>query len=436
MSGIKDVPVQITRSQWNNMVNNARRAEETAQQAQQRQRTADNALNEAKAKMENLNRTLNKEIAGLNEEMKQMANEQNRRLNEQAKNFSEAMGDLKVNLEAQIERNRENLQNAINNVQKNIQAKESNHRRQAEFWVSQTEIFFTDIEQYRHDLFTPNKLQKLRAELAQTSSDMQSEAFQSAISTARGVFNQAAELKEIVVNAEMEWNFYYKKFQETLADARSNMNYRKTLQFTFPTEDGEKKIDADINYWTEKALDRIEEKLVQIERIATNPNEISTDRLKEMTAELKQINAEIENAEARAKEAFISSQFRAEMAVKLEEVLTGKGWTCEDGTYEGGECKGKYHVKFSDVKGNEIVAVITPDENLANNLEINFFNKDNDEGFRKTQLESIHKSLKEDGGLNVGEPVCRKGYEAKISDNDAIRNIEATAAKKAQTARN
>jgi len=425
MSGIKDVPVTITRSQWDNMVNNARRAEETAQQAQQRQRTADNALNEAKAKIENLNRTLNREISGLNEEMRQMANEQNRRLNEQARNFNEAMGDLKVNLEAQI-----------NNVQKNIQAKENNHRKLAEFWISQTKIFFTDIEQYRHDLFTPNKLQKLRAELAQTSSDMQSESFQSAISSARNVFNQTAELKEIVVNAEIEWNFYYKKFQETLADTRSNMNYRKTMQFTFATEDGEEKVDANINYWTDKALDSIEEKLVQIEQKAANPNEISTDKLKEMTAELKQINAEMENAEAKAKEALISSQFRAEMASKLGEVLIAQGWTCDGSTYEGGEQNGKVHVKLSDIKGNEIVAVITPDENLTNNVEINFFNIDNDEGFRKTQLKSIQNSLKEDGGLNIGEPVCRKGYEAKISDNHAIKNIEATAAKKVQAARN
>jgi hypothetical protein len=114
-----------------------------------------------------------------------------------------------------------------------------------------------------------------------------------------------------------------------------------------------------------------------------------------------------------------------------------RGWTCKDGdcVYEGGEYNGKVHVKLSDVKGNEIVAVISPDENLSNNIEINFFNKDNDEGFKKTHLESIRNSLKE-GGLNIGEPVCRKGYESRISDNDAIRDIQATAAKKVQTTKN
>jgi len=436
MSGIKDIIVTMTRSERDRLVNNARRSEEAAEQLRQRQRTTENALNAANAKFDSLNRTLNREIAGLNEEMKQMANEQNRRLKEQAANFNEAMTDLKVNLEAKMEKNRQSLQNAINNVEKNIQAKENNHRRQAEFWISQTEIFFTDIEQYRHDLFTPNRLQRLRTELAQTSYNMQSEAFQAAIATAMNVFNQTAELKEIVVTAEMEWNFYYKKLQEALADTRSNLNYHKTMKFTFTTEDGDETVDANINYWTEKALDRIEEKLAQIEQKAANPNEISTDKLKEMTAYLKQINAEIENAENKAKEAFVSSQFRAEMASKLGEVLMAQGWTCDGSTYEGGEYNGRVHIKLSDVKGNEIVAVITPDENMVNNIELNFFNIDNDEGFRQTQLKSIQNSLKESGELNIGEAVCRKGYETKISDNHAIKNIEATAAKKVQTVKN
>jgi len=149
-----------------------------------------------------------------------------------------------------------------------------------------------------------------------------------------------------------------------------------------------------------------------------------------------QINIEIENAEVKAKEALISSQLRAEIASKLGEVLVNRGWTCDGSTYEGGEYNEKVHVKLSDIKGNEIVAVIAPDGNMANNIEINFFNTDNDEGFRQTYLKSIQDSLKEDGGLEIGSPVCRKGYETKISDNHAIRDIKATAEKKVKTAGN
>jgi len=434
MSGIKEIMVTMTQTERNRLVNNARSATETAEQHRQRQLATQNALNTANRKIETLNLTLNNEISGLHTEIRQMTNEQNRRLREQAANFNGAISDLKT----QMERNNQSLQNAINNVQANIQAKENTHRGQAEIWINQTKTFFTDIEQYRHDLFAPSRLEKLKNELNQTSSNMRSEAFQAAIATAMSVFNKAAELKEIVVNAEIEWNFYYKKLQEALADTRSNLDYRKTMQFTFATEDGDEIVDAKINYWTGNALDDIEKDLARIEQRAGQSDKLSTDELKEMTSALNEINARGEFAENQAKEALILSAYRAEMADKLAEVLDKQGWQCkdEDMTYEGNEHNKPVHVKFTDISGsgNEIVAVITPVENAKNNLELNFFTRDNDEEFRQTMSKSIHTSLQENG-LNVGEPVCREGYKNRSSDNERVRDIKATAARGLKTAK-
>ena len=437
MSGIKDVPVTIRRSQWEAMQNNVRRAEETAYQAQQRQRATENALNTANERFNGLNQKLNREIAGLSDEMRQIADEQNRRLREQAKNFNAAISNLKVDLEAQMERNRESLQNSIDNIQKNIQAKENNHRRQAEYWISQTNPYLTDIEQYRYDLFAPKQFQDLKLQLAQASSDIQSEAFQSAIPSARTAFKMAVELKEVIVNAEMEWSSCNREFQKVLADTRSNLDYRKDMNFDFDTEEGKETVKAAINYWTENALDTIEEKLAQIEKKAKQVDGLSTDKLREMTDDLHQINVEIESAESKARDSLLLSQSRAEIADKFGELLEGRGWTCNEGdcVYEGGEYKGKVHAKFRDVEGNEIVAVISPNENMTNNIELNFFNLDNDKEFRQKHLESIRKSLK-DGGLDIGEPVCRKGYESRVSDNHALKDIQKTAERKVQTAKN
>jgi hypothetical protein len=337
-----------------------------------------------------------------------------------------------------MERNRQSLQNAINNVQENIEAKEKNHRRLAEFWISQTEAFFTDIEQYWHDLFTPNQLQRLRDQLGQISADMRSEAFQSAIASSRNLFIQSVELKEKVVNAEIEWSYYHTKFQQALADTKSNLNYRQTMQFTFATENGDETVDSKINYWTEGALDGIGATLAQIEQRSAQGDNVSTRELIEMTETLNQINAQIELAEGKAKEAFISSQMRAEMADKLAEALADLDWECDGVTYEGKEHSEPVHIKLSDGTGNEIVAIISPDKkspNMANNLELNFFDpKNNDEGLRQTWIGSIRNRLTE-SGLSVGDPVCREGYETNPSDNSALRDIQATAARKPGTRR-
>jgi hypothetical protein len=455
MSGIKDVTVTMTRTERDRLIRNATGAAETVEQMRRREQTAQFALNAANMKLDTLNSTLNNEITGLHSEMRQMANEQNRRLREQSAEytrrlqeqdaaFNHSIADVNRRMENQkialnnlinevrqrAENNRRELQSSIDSINAKIEAKEKNSRKLAIFWVDQARAYFGDISQYRHDLFTPGELEKLRSTLDLVISSKVDEAI---IGPAILVFRDAVDLKEKVVNAEMEWACYNTRFQQALANTKSNLDYHKTMQFTFATEDGDETVDANINYWTEGALDSIGASLAQIEQRAAQTDGLSTQELIEMTETLNHINTQMELEEGRAKEALISSQFRAEMADKLARVLIDRGWTCQEGdcVYEGGEYNEKVHVKLSDIKGNEIVAVISPDENLANNVEINFFNKDNDEGFRQTQLVSILESLKDDG-LNVGEPVCRKGFETQISNNDAIRDIQATATKKVQ----
>jgi len=494
MSGIKDVMVTMTRDERDRLLNSAQRANESKEQTLYRERLSQNALNAANMKLETLNRTLNNEISGLHDDMRSMVNEQNKRFKEQAAEYNrriqqqtaeqnrrlqeqKAETDRKLQQQAsdfsgrlenqrrelqssinevsqrteryrqelassindvkqQAEKNRQELQSQINRINAKIEAKDYKGRKLAEFWISQTQAYISDIEQYRHDMFTPGQLEKLKGKLKQMLSNMENEMYEAAIATAMGLFNDAVDLKEVVLNAETEWLYYHGLFLQTLADTEANLRYYENLQFTFDTEQGKETIDAKINYWKNGILDDISASVSGVKQKTEQIQQISTQQIIDYIDTLNQQNVRMEIASSETKEAIISSQFRAEMASKLGEVLMAQGWTCDGSTYEGGEYNGKVHVKLSDIKGNEIVAVITPDENMVNNIEINFFNIDNDEGFRQTQLKSIQNSLKEDGGLNIGEAVCRKGYETKISDNYAIKDIQATATKKVQTAKN
>lgn len=428
MSGIKDVYVSMTRTERDSLIRNARVAQENAEQAAYRQRQAQNALNQANNKINSLNNTLNSEIQGLHSEINRMAREQNARLSQQANSFNRKIEELR----SQMDSNKKELEDAISNIQDSIQAKEQNHCKIAEFWISQTEAFFKDIEQYRHELFAPNQLSLYRMQLNQVQSDMQVAAYESAISTSRNIFNQTVQLKERIVQAEIEWSHYYSQLQDILAEVKSDINFSRTMQFTIPTEEGDCTIDANIDYWTNDGLkyvialvDRIDERLLHSE-------ELSTNELISMIKELKNYKEQIKLLQERAKTAIISSQMRADIAGTMTDALMGAGWTCSGYTYEESEEKQPLHIKFADGNGNEIVAIISPDEmseNLANNLAINFFDPyNNDESLRGLWIDSIKNTLKETG-LDVGQAVCRPGYEVKASDNEAIRNLEQTARK-------
>lgn len=178
-----------------------------------------------------------------------MAVEQNRRLTNLANNYAESIESL----HKQREKDRAELQADLDAIKE----RDCTHKEQAEFWISQEELFFTDIEQYRHELFTPKQLTRLRSQLVQVQQDMQINAYQSAIASARNVFNQAVDLEERVVQAEIEWLHYHTQLQRSFADLRSELYYHQTMQFIVDTDNGEERIDANSDYWTNGTLSSV-----------------------------------------------------------------------------------------------------------------------------------------------------------------------------------
>ena len=431
MSGKKDVPVRLTAEQRDRMINATRAINETAQQLMEREELRQSAQELSNSCVSLITNLLQRQVNGLSEDVRAMSEEQNRRLTRMANNFNRSIREI----QEQREKDRAELETSIHNMEERIAAKERSHREQAEFWISQTEAYFEDIAQYRHELFTPMQLSRLRELLGQVSQDMQTEAYQSAITSARSVFNQAVDLKERVVNAEIEWANYHSQFQQAFADLRSNLYYHQTMQFIISTDVGDETIDANIDYWTEGALTVIANGVAEIERLAERLNEVSTAELVQLLNTTNSLNEQLRNVCQRAKDALICSQMRAEIADNLADQLQQAGWEFVGYTYEGEEMNAPLHVKLRDMSGNEIVAIISPQQlqnTLGSNMEINFFDPyNNDENIRGIWVDGIIESLRR-SGLDVGKPVTRPGYEVRQSDNEAIRNLEETARRKEQ----
>ncbi|MBQ9940008.1 MAG: hypothetical protein IJO74_00500 [Clostridia bacterium] len=425
MSGIKDVQIRITRSQRDQLITATRQALETAQQLQQRAELRQSAQELSDASISLITNLLQQQVNDLHDEVRTMAETQNRRLTNLANDYAQSIEDLRK----QRERDRAELQMNLNALKE----RDQNHREQAQFWINQAEAFFADIEQYRHDMFTPNQLARLRGHIAQVQQDMQSEAYQSAIASARSIFNQAVDLKERVVQAEIEWAHYHTQFQQAFADLRSELYYHQTMQFIINTEAGEEHIDANIDYWSNGSLSSIAEAIEQMTEIMERINDVPTTELIAMLERIKEQRSLLDKARENAKDALISSQMRAEMASTMAEHLQMAGWEFVGYTYEGSELNAALHVKFRDNMGNEIVTVISPQNHqgeLCNNMQVNFFDPyNNDESMRGIWVDGILERLRE-AGLNVGRPITKPGFEIRQSDNEAVRDLEATASRR------
>jgi hypothetical protein len=457
MSGRKETYVTMTSSEANRLRNSVRLAEESASQAQQRERFVQDALNAASRERDSLNWALNNEIAGLHDDMRRMSNEQNRRFIEQADRYNRQLQQQAAeqnkrlqeqkaeidnrfrqqeavinDIKQQSEKNRQELQNQISGIKSRIEAKENNAKKLAEFWISQTEAYINDIEQYRHEMFTPGQLERLKRKLKQMLSDINNGTYEAAISTARDLFNDAVDLKEVVLNAETEWLYYHGLFKQTFANTEADLSYCEKLQFTFEMEHGMETVDARVNYWTNGSLDEVSTIISEMKQKAEQIQSVSTQQLVEYIDVLNKQKVKMNAASEEAKEAMILSQSRSEMANRLADALEEVAWKCEDITYEGGEQDQPVHVKLSDGMGNEIVAIITPEidtKNMSNKLELHFFDKKNDETERQKWIASIENGLKQEG-LEVGEAKCVKGYEARPSDKKEVKDIKATAQRK------
>ncbi len=427
MSGKKDVPVRMTRAQRDRLINGTRQILESANQLQQREELRQSAQNLSNSCVSLLTSLLQQQVSGLGDEVRIMAIEQNRRLTRMANEYARSIEDLRK----QREKDRAEL-NAALDALKN---RDRTHREQAAFWISQAEAFFADIEQYRHDLFTPNQLARLRIQLNQVQQDMKIDAYQSAMASARNVFNQAVDLKERVVQAEIEWAHYHTLVQQAFADLRSELYYHQTMQFIVDTEAGEEHIDANIDYWTNGSISSVAAVVSQIEEIMARITDVPTAELIALLEQIKKLGQLMDTAREKAKEALISSQMRAEMASTMAEHLQMAGWEFAGYTYEGSEMNAALHIKFQDNMGNEIVTVISPQEafgELCNNMQVNFFDPyNNDESMRGIWVDGILESLR-GVGLNVGQPVTQPGFEVRQSDNEAIRDLKQTARKTQQ----
>ncbi|MCL2052824.1 MAG: hypothetical protein FWG90_00055 [Oscillospiraceae bacterium] len=429
MSGIKETRITMTRTERDRLVNNARTAAESQQQAERRAQAAQAAQREAQTRVNALSNTLNSEIAGLHSDITRLTRQQDRKLAQQALNFDGKLDNLRTELQAQMEHNKRELNTAINSIQSQMDSEKRENKAVAEYWVNQCRAVFSKIGQYRHDMFAPGKLQSLMDELSQTDSDMRTgRRFEATIANARERFNRAIALRSEIIVAEEEWKRQYVIFTQALADTKSNLVFREEMKFEIETSEGKEIVPADINYWSDGMLNNVRDTITEIEAGVKTPENIPVKDLKELSNELERSNEIMQQAEEIARMRLTASQKRADLAQDIVDAFSGTEWRYADSTYEGEESTEAVHIKLTDGAENSIVVIIEPAEGMDNNLQIHGFFTDNTDSLREEWLRSIRNHLS-DSGINTDEFVCREGYERVSSDNNNLLNLQNTAQK-------
>ena len=418
MSGIKETYVQLTTTQRDTMLRECREAQDEAAKLRERSNLLDQANRDTQARITELTGNFNRQITGLSAEMREIERKQN-------ETFMNALHKQGVDIRQEIQRQRREIDTQINNIISTMNAKEWKEKKLADYWSNQAEMFLRKFDNLNRIFFSQSQqqmLQSLRQQLEQVRETSVNAAI---IGLTIGIFNGAVSLYSDIMASALEWNDHFGTLSHNIANLNAEVNAAKIMDF----EIGEEHIEARVDYWTNGRLAQLETQINEIKQLLHNPYSVNTDTLSTLICETQDLNRQLPQIKNSAKEAIMQSAYRADIVNEIASAMLDHGWRISDYTYRGAEEKDEIHLKITDNTGNEMVVIISPEENdqgkLENKLQINFFNdREFDTGRTEEDSAYINQCLIDNGiPLNLR---CVNEYKNRSSDRDEVRDINRT----------
>lgn len=347
-------------------------------------------------------------------------------IEEQGRVFQQEIQQQNQIFTTALEEQRQVLQSQINKVAGHIQRKEVNEQKAARILLEDIRQVLDNIDKNtRHEKFKPGALDKIKTDLSLAENSYQSGHYQAVISSVQERYIEAQELRLELARLEHEWNMYLLQAKTSAAEVLAHCETQEATSFTIDTEEGSEEVAAEIDYWTDGKLTTLRQK-VEMEIKQLDSDEISLESLKESIAKSTEWMQESEEITEEAREALVKSQVRQNISQSVADSFEGTGWYVTDSTYQGKDQRSSLHVKFESPTGDEIVTIVHPekalDGEIRNRLEVNFFDKSNDERFRHARIKEMHERMREEG-VDVAAPQTRAGYETGPGD-ESVRDFE------------
>lgn len=362
----------------------------------------------------------------------QLREEREKRLAEQRVELTHRMQQSELRMQKKISA----VDAKVADLIASIQRKENGERELAVYWTEQANRFLKEIEEHRPELFAPKETENLRNRLNLAESDLQNGRYTSAADGGRAVFYTAMDLKESVVKAELEWNYWYVQLKEKeselleLLAAAENRVYELEL-------DGEQVEDTNgIDYWTNGQLSVVKKRIESF--CATEKMEkaeqTQTEELKETLEKLNGLREELLQVENASHTNLAMSVNRYQLSARIGEIL-GEDYQMMDseGDFFGEENREEYHAIFENpVTRDQVAVVITPvageDGVVSNHIELIIGNHDNNPMTREIISKSVQKKLNEKGILEGDFPCSQKYGTATAEEVKRVGNIAAVTA--------
>ena len=358
-------------------------------------------------------------------------------LDQQGTRFNDALKRQGQRLQNALATHRAEVSEALQDIQDDIQADRAHHSEAAHSRIQDLETLFQLMrEQRAHERFAPGELDVLEGKLSYCRDDLASGHSQSAIQGARERYFEYQELQLRIAERQAEWDAYLAEVQRLTENTAGAVAAAEGATYSFSDSNSTQEVEAQVDYWSEGALTDFRNRLKEHMDRLGSPESIDTDDLKQMLKDLAPMENELSDIVANAKERLVQSQVRQNIGASILASFEGTDWELNESTYESQDFRKGLHLKLKNQVDEEIIASITPvatqEGGVAANVEINFFDRYNNEGMRMDRLKEMQGRMQEEG-VSVGGFECLDQSEGQPG-NANMRDFERLRASSTSTA--
>jgi hypothetical protein len=436
MSGRKCSNVTISQNAYDSLNNRARRADAAAANAERRARREKQkygALHrQVVTEQKRMQQEFRASVETLSSEIRDVEIRQAERLEDLRYDVARGFDEQRAEFRSALKQQREETQRAFSELRTEIAAEKDAARAQAEAQLTDVETLFAALAKDKaHQKFAHGKLDELTEKLNAARGNLQSGRYEAALAAVQERYFEFQDLRQLIAERQSEWTAYLQELHAQasemlgLADASQSATYR----IGGAGDEKDVDVEANVEFWSRGKFGNVVSRIEEIAQRIEDPEALSTDDLKSMIAEMSECDGTLEEVVEDARASLIQSQLRQNLAQSVLGTFEGTQWELADSTYQQQDFREAVHFKLENPLGEEIVVSVRPVKDatgLGAGVEVNFYDKSNDERLRQARLGAIHQGLSAES-IQTGQFQCLDGSENKPGA-DGMRDFESLGA--------
>ncbi len=390
----------------------------------QMEKTHSAKISELKQEFRIENGKLKEAITSTREEMRTGLSNLERQVNQNLKLQKQEINE-RIDFEvAKVNQNIKVVDAKVNNLIESLRREKDGEKQLAKYWVEQAIRLRNQlVDSYRPQLIPHKILDRLDIDIDLARKDLENGRFASAADGGRSAFYNIMDLREDVMEAELEWNFWFNAIKEREIQMLEMVQEGEARSYEIELYDTLIESGEGLDYWT-KGQFSIAKKNVEnlrVSKLNTLENK-TTEELKQILDEIIIRQEEMIQIENTAHTNFTMSVERFRMANEIGEIL-GKRYnmTLSDGNFFKEENNDEYHAIFENpITKDKTVVVIKPEPGpdgiVSNHLEVIIDPYNNNPDTREKINEAVVDDLQRQGMLDDKGLPCYEKYGERTAE--------------------